>query len=328
MSYEEAIEAFTALFENRMSDAEAKALLVDLYEKGESAEEIAAAAKVMREHAIQLPIPDTLRGKLIDIVGTGGDKSGSFNISSTVALLLASMGCFVAKHGNRAITSKSGAADMLEKLGINLNLKPEAQVKMLEETGFVFMFAIHHHPAMRYIMPIRKSLPHRTIFNILGPLSNPAGAKKYLLGVFDREFIPKMAEALVLLGAESAWVVSSREGMDEASISDTTYYTRIEENRIYESGEMVPEDFGLQRAPFEMIQGGDANLNAFITTEILGGKEKGPKRDIVLLNAALALVAEGKAEDVREGVDMARDAIESGRALAHLKKIVAFSNSL
>ncbi len=328
MSYEEAIEAFTALFENRMSDAEAKALLVDLYEKGESAEEIAAAAKVMREHAIQLPIPDTLRGKLIDIVGTGGDKSGSFNISSTVALLLASMGCFVAKHGNRAITSKSGAADMLEKLGINLNLKPEAQVKMLEETGFVFMFAIHHHPAMRYIMPIRKSLPHRTIFNILGPLSNPAGAKKYLLGVFDREFIPKMAEALVLLGAESAWVVSSREGMDEASISDTTYYTRIEENRISESGEMVPEDFGLQRAPFEMIQGGDANLNAFITTEILGGKEKGPKRDIVLLNAALALVAEGKAEDVREGVDMARDAIESGRALAHLKKIVAFSNSL
>ncbi|OQX73668.1 MAG: anthranilate phosphoribosyltransferase [Campylobacteraceae bacterium 4484_4] len=328
MSYEEAVAAFTALFENKMSDAEARALLVDLYEKGENAEEIAAAAYVMRKHSIRLEIPEDLRQKLIDIVGTGGDKSGSFNISSTVALLLASMGCYVAKHGNRAITSKSGAADMLEKLGINLNLKPQQQVKMLEETGFAFMFAIHHHPAMRYIMPIRKSLSHRTIFNILGPLTNPAGAKRYLLGVFDRDFIPRMAEALLLLGAESAYVVSSRDGMDEASISDITFYTRIQQNRIVESGEMAPEDFGIARAPFDTILGGDADINAFITTEILSGKEKGPKRDIVLLNAALALVAETKAADVQEGIDLARETIESGRAIAHLKKIIEISNRL
>ncbi len=328
MTYDEAISAFTELFENRMSDAEARALLVDLYERGESAEEIAAAAEVMRRHSITLPIPQTLRDRVIDVVGTGGDKSGSFNISSTVALLLASLGCAVAKHGNRAITSKSGAADMLEKLGINLNLKPEQQVRMLEETGFVFMFAIHHHPAMRYIMPIRKSLPHRTIFNILGPLTNPAGARKYLLGVFDRDYIDVMAEALTLLGTTSAYVLSARDGMDEASISDSTFYSRIQEGRIVERGAFAPEEFGLTRAPFSEILGGDADTNAFITTQILKGAERGPKREIVLLNAALALVAEGKARQIEEGVAMAAEAIDDGRAYAHLRTIVEVSNSL
>ncbi|WP_457560112.1 anthranilate phosphoribosyltransferase, partial [Caminibacter sp.] len=168
-------EMFERLFENKLSEEEARNFLIELYEKGESAEDIKNAAEVMREHSIKLPVSEELREKLIDIVGTGGDKSNSFNISSTTALLISSLGSYVAKHGNRSITSKSGSADMLEALGINLNLTPENQVKMLEEVGFTFIFAINHHPAMKHIMPIRKSLNHRTIFNILGPLTNPAG---------------------------------------------------------------------------------------------------------------------------------------------------------
>ena len=181
MTYQEAVDKFSLLFENKMSEEEAKKFLIDMYEKGESSAEIAAAAKVMREHSIKLPIPEDLREKLIDNCGTGGDKSNTFNISTTTSLVLASGGCYVAKHGNRSITSKSGSADMLEALGINLNLKVSEQVKMLEDTGFCFIFAQNHHPAMRYITPIRKSLPHRTIFNILGPLTNPAGVKKQLI---------------------------------------------------------------------------------------------------------------------------------------------------
>ena len=180
-------QKFQDLFDDKFSTKEARKFLIDLYSKGESAEDIAMAAFVMREHSIKLPISKSLQDKAIDIVGTGGDKSGSFNISSTVSLLLASMGLVVAKHGNRSITSNSGSADLLEALNINLNLSPENQVKMLEETGFCFIFAMNHHPAMKHIMPIRKSIEHRTIFNLLGPLTNPAGAKKYLLGVFDPE---------------------------------------------------------------------------------------------------------------------------------------------
>jgi anthranilate phosphoribosyltransferase len=180
MTFEQSLEVFDKLFENQLSENEAKELLIELYQRGESYEEIAAAAKSMREHSIKLDVSDDLQEKLIDNCGTGGDKSGSFNISTTVSLLLASCGSYVAKHGNRSITSKSGSADMLEILGINLNLSPQNQVKMLEEIGFAFIFAINHHPAMKYIMPIRKSLSHRSIFNILGPLSNPSGVKNSL----------------------------------------------------------------------------------------------------------------------------------------------------
>ncbi|MEA3456143.1 MAG: anthranilate phosphoribosyltransferase, partial [Campylobacterota bacterium] len=202
-------EQFEKLFDNKMAESEARDFLISLYEKGESAEDIAAAAYVMREHSVKLPLSHELREKSIDIVGTGGDKSGSFNISSTVSLLLASMGSIVAKHGNRSITSNSGSADLLEALGINLNLSPENQVKMLEETGFCFIFAMNHHPAMKHIMPIRKSIDHRTIFNLLGPLTNPSGARKYLLGVFDPAYIQVMAKALLELGVKRAHVVSS-----------------------------------------------------------------------------------------------------------------------
>ena len=318
---------FERLFANELTPDEAREFLIGLYEKGESAEDIAKAARIMREHSIKLPIPKELQDKLIDVVGTGGDKSGSFNVSSTVALLLPSLGCYVAKHGNRSITSKSGSADMLEALGIDLDLDTAKQVKMLEKTGFCFIFAKNHHPVMKHIMPIRKSIPHRTIFNILGPLTNPAGAKKYLLGVFDKSFIPKIAEALKELGARRALVVSSEEGMDEISISGTTYAAKLEDGQI-EYMQITPEDVGLPRYGFEEILGGDAGTNAAITEAILKGEEKGAKRDMVLLNAAAALMADGKAGTIEEGIAMAKEAIESGRAYAKLQQIIDTSREL
>ena len=320
-------EKFEKLFKNEMSFDEARLFLKELYEKGESANDIAIAAEVMRKYATSLPISKDLQSKLIDIVGTGGDKSGSFNISSTTALLLASLGSYVAKHGNRSITSKSGSADMLEALGINLNLSPQNQVKMLERSGFCFIFAQNHHPAMRHIMPIRKSLPHRTIFNILGPLSNPAGAKKYLMGVFEKSFIPKMAKALQLMGVERAVVVSSADGMDEISISAPTYASFVTPQGCSDFL-IEPKEFGLKKAPFEAIKGGDAKTNAAITKAILEGKEKGAKRDVVLLNSAFALWVDGKVKTIKEGIEAAKEAIDSAKAARKLQEIIEVSQYL
>ncbi len=322
----EAKEKFETMFAGKMPIEDAKEYLEELYERGERAEEIASAVDVMRKHSIKLDIDETLKEKLIDIVGTGGDKSGSFNISSTVALLLSSMGSFVAKHGNRAITSNSGSADMLEALGINLNLSPSKQVKMLEETGFTFMFAINHHPAMKHIMPIRRSLSHRTIFNILGPLTNPAGCKKYLIGVFSDSFLSKIVTALGMLDTKSAIAVSSRDGMDEISISDITYAVELEGDKKRDFV-IDPQLYGFKFASSESIRGGDANENAKITMSIFDG-EKSPKRDIVLLNAAVAFKVDGKARDIKEGIEMAKEAIDSKIAKKHLKTIIDTSNSL
>jgi len=272
-------EQFEKLFNNQMSEPQARQFLIDLYEKGESGADIAAAAAVMREHSIKLNLSDELREKAIDIVGTGGDKSGSFNISTTVSLLLASMGRVVAKHGNRSVTSNSGSTDVLEALGLNLDLTIENKIKMLEETGFCFFPATDHHPAMKHIMPIRKSIDHRTIFNILGPLTNPAGAQKYLLGVFDPSYIKRMAEALLELGTKRAYVVSSQDGMDEIGLACNTSFAYVEDNRISE-GEINPEVFGFKLAPKEAILGGDANFNAQITRDIYSGEERGAKRTL------------------------------------------------
>jgi len=320
-------EKFERLFENRMSEGEAREFLVSLYEKGESAEDIADAVEVMRSHSIKLPISKELQDRAIDVVGTGGDKSFSFNISTTVALILASLDKVVAKHGNRSITSKSGSADVLEVLGIELNLTPQNQVKMLEEVGFTFIFAINHHPAMKHIMPIRKSIPHRTIFNILGPLTNPAGAKKYLMGVFSPEFLTKMAEALMRVGAKRAYVVSSLDGMDEISISDITKFAYMEAGKVNE-GEIDPREFGFKLYPKEAIVGEDAKVNAKIITDILSGKEEGAKRDIAILNSAFALFVDGDARDIKEAIEVATEAIDSGKAKEHLKKIVEVSQKL
>ena len=320
-------EMFEKLFNNQLSDNEAKEFLVDLYKKGESSSDIANAASVMRSHSVKLPVSNELQNELIDIVGTGGDKSGSFNISTTVSLLLAAAGSKVAKHGNRSITSNSGSADALEALGVNLNLDPQKQVKMLEEVGFTFIFAINHHPAMKHIMPIRKSLDHRTIFNILGPLTNPAGAKKYLLGVFSPVFIEKIANALLELDVTRAYVVSSQDGMDEISISAPTEFAYVESNKV-STGIIDPQVHGFKLAPKEAILGGDAKENAQITLDILSGKEQGAKRDVVLLNGAYALFADGRARDIKEAIEILEYTIATQKAKEHLEKIIEVSNTL
>ena len=325
MTYEQAIEKFSLLFENKMSEEEAKQFLVSMFEKGETAVEIAAAAKVMREHSVQLPVPEDLREKLIDNCGTGGDKSNTFNISTSVSLVLASGGSYVAKHGNRSITSRSGSADMLEALGINLNLTPANQVKMLEDSWFCFIFAQNHHPAMRYIMPIRKSLPHRTIFNILGPLTNPAGVTKQLIGVFSPEYVEKIMEALVMLGSKRAMVVSSLDGMDEVSISSPTKGAFYDGAKIKE---MIidPKEYGFSGKKEELI-GGDAKENAKITISILDG-EKSLRRDVVVLNSAVGLMVDNKVNDIKSGIEMASYLIDSGKAKRKLEDIIKISELL
>jgi len=319
-------EKFEKLFNNELTFDEGRAVLLDVYNKGESYEDIATVAKIMREHSIKLPISTELQDRVIDIVGTGGDKSGSFNISTTVSLLLASLGSVVAKHGNRSITSNSGSADVLEALGINLNLTPEQQIKMLEETGFCFIFAMNHHPAMKHIMPIRKSINHQTIFNILGPLTSPAGAKKYLLGVFSHDYIERMAKALLELGATNAFVVSSSDGMDELSLSSNTHFAYVGGGLI-SYGLIEPQEFGFNRASKEEILGGNATDNAKITRNIFENRATDAQRDIVLLNAGFALFVDGKARDLKEAFEMARMGIESGQATKHLEYISEVSNS-
>jgi len=318
---------FDDIFENKPPKGEVREYLIQLYKKSETAEEIAAAASAMRDHLIPLNVPCDLRKKLIDNCGTGGDKSNSFNISSTVSILLCACGCFVAKHGNANITSKVGSADVLKTLNFNLNLSVNSSVKMLEDAGFCFMFAQNHHPIMKYIMPIRKSIPHRTIFNILGPLSNPANVSKQLIGVFDKNYINRIANALDLLKTKKSIVVSSRDGMDEVSISDISFATKLDKGKI-EDFEIDPQVYGLKLAPKREIVGGDAKKNASITRDILSNKLKGAKLDIVLINTALALIVDGKVRDIKDGIGMAREAIESLKAKEKLEQLIKISNML
>jgi len=318
---------FENIFSNTWNEEKTRQYLIDIYNSGETAQQIAAAADVMREHSIKLPIEDSLKVQLVDNCGTGGDKSNSFNVSTTVSILLSACGSKVAKHGNRSITSKSGSADMLESLGVNLTLDVAQQVKMLQSTGFVFMFAVNHHPAMKYIMPIRKSIDHRTIFNILGPLTNPASVEKQLIGVFDKAFVPKIAQALQIIDTKKALVVSAADGMDEISISDITYATSLENGELKDLI-IDPREYGLKLYDKKDIEGGDANFNANITKDILSGKTSGAKRDIVLINTAAALWVDGKVNSIKDGVDMAKDAISSGKAQAKLEEIIKVSNDI
>jgi anthranilate phosphoribosyltransferase len=281
----------------------------------------------MRSYAIKLPISQELRAKSMDIVGTGGDKIGSFNISSTVALLVASAGVSVAKHGSRSITSKSGSADMFESLGIRLDLSIEQSAKLLEESGFCFMFAQNHHPAMKFIMPVRKSIPDKTIFNILGPLTNPAQVNKSLLGVFDKAFVPKIAEALKINGASSAIVVSSYEGMDEIGISNITYAAQLKNNEIKEF-EIDPQAYGIKRAGLESILGGNAKDNAKILYNIFDNNATNEQRDIVLINTATALMVDGMARDIQDGLEIAREMLNNYKAKEKLNKIIEISKKL
>ena len=328
MIYKEAKESFTSLFKHEMNDEVMREFLLDMkLNKQTSVEVIAAAAEVMRSFALPLPIADELRPKLLDVVGTGGDKIGSFNISSTVALLVASCGSLVAKHGSRSITSKSGSADMFEVLGIRLDLSIENSAKLLEESGFTFMFAGNHHPAMKFIVPVRKTIPDKTIFNILGPLTNPAGTQKSLLGVFDKVFVPKMAEALKINGATSTMVVSSVEGMDEISISDITYASQLRNGVVHEFV-IDPREYGIRRVPLEAIVGGNSKENANILYNIFNSSATDAQRDIVLINAASALMVDGLARDIQDGLEIANEAVKKGAAKEKLAQIVDISNKL
>ena len=328
MNYEQTREKFTSLFNHEMSDEQMREFLLSMkLDESTSVESIAAAAEVMRSNAIALPISEELRPKLLDVVGTGGDKIGSFNISSTVALLCAACGSMVAKHGSRSITSKSGSADMFEVLGIRLDLSIENSAKLLQESGFTFMFAQNHHPAMKFIVPVRKTIPDKTIFNILGPLTNPAGTKKSLLGVFDKAFVPKMAEALKINGSTSALVVSSNEGMDEISISDVTYAAQLRDGSVDEFI-IDPQKYGITKAPLEAIVGGDAKENAKILHDIFNASATQAQKDIVYINTAAALMVDGLARDIQEGLEMVDEAIRNKRAKKKLKQIIEISNKL
>jgi len=328
MTYEETKVKFTSLFNHEMNDSVMREFLLSMkLNEFTSTESIAAAAEVMRSYALPLPISKELSAQALDVVGTGGDKIGSFNISSTVSLLVAACGATVAKHGSRSVTSKSGSADMFESLGVRLDLSIKNTAKLLEETGFTFMFAGNHHPSMSFIMPIRKSIEDKTIFNILGPLTNPAGTQKSLLGVFDKAFVPKMAEALKINGAKSTLVVSSKEGMDEISISDITYASQLRDGLVHEF-EIDPQEYGIRRVPLKAIIGGDAKENANILYNIFDSSASDAQRDIVLINAAAALMVDGLARDIQDGLEMANEAICNNRAKKKLKQIIEVSNKL
>ena len=317
---------FEDIFNNILPKDVVKNYLIKLYNDGETSEQIAAAASTMREHLIPANVSEALRDKLIDNCGTGGDNSNSFNISTTVSIILASCGCSVAKHGNRSISSKSGSADMLEALGVNLELSVHNQINMLKKVGFAFMFALNHHPAMKHIMPIRKEIPHRTIFNILGPLSNPAFVKKQLIGVFHKDYVIKIAQALVKLDTNRAFVVSSEDGMDEISISDITHCAFVENTTIKEFI-LDPREFGFKLYDKSEIEGGDANTNALITKNILNGSLKGAKRDIVVLNSAVALFVDEKVFSIEEGIKLVNKSIDNKSAINKLNQIIKVSNN-
>ena len=322
LSEAEMAECMKEIMEGKATDAQIGAFLTGLRIKGETIEEITGAARIMREKAITIKAPEGV----LDTCGTGGDMSHTFNISSTTAIVVSACGVPVAKHGNRSVSSQSGSADLLETLGVKIDLSPEKVETCLFETGFGFLFAPLFHPAMKYAIGPRKEMGIRTIFNILGPLTNPAGARRQLLGVFADNLTETLAMVLGNLGAIDAMVIHGEDGLDEISISDATKVSRFKDGRV-ENFFIAPEDFGIRRKEIDLIRGGNKEENAMITLSILKG-ERGPKRDIVLMNSAAALMVAGKAEDFRIALLIAADAIDSGVASEKLEEVKKVSNSL
>lgn len=309
LSRAEAEEAFGVLFAGDATPAQMGGFLMTLRTRGESVDEYAAAAHVMRQRCIKVHAPEGA----MDIVGTGGDGKGTLNISTATAFVVAGAGVPVAKHGNRNLSSKSGAADALGALGINVMVGPEAVERALAEVGIGFMMAPMHHPAMRHVGPVRAELGTRTIFNILGPLTNPAGVRRQLTGAFSAALLRPMAEVLRALGSERAWLVHGGDGTDELSIAAPSQVVALEDGAIREF-EITPEQAGLTRHPFEDLLGGEAAENARELRAVLDGGGRPAYRDAVLLNAAAALVVAGRAGELPEGVALARVAIASGAA--------------
>ena len=314
LSREEADALMRRILAGDASEVEIAALLGALAGRGETAAEIAGFAIAMREAATMLPLTPKEQDELVDTCGTGGDGSGSFNISTAAALVAASAGAKVAKHGNRAITSKCGSADVLEALGVPTTLAAEAAVGALREYGFCFLLAAAHHPAMKAVMPVRRAMGVRTILHVLGPLLNPAGARRQVMGVYSARLVPLVAEAMTMLGVRHAMVVHGDGGLDELALSGASDVAEVERApdvphiRLHS---VTPEEFGLRRAPAEALRGGDAVENAAILTAVFGG-EVGPRRDVVVLNAAAVLVTAGVAKDVGAGIELAAKAIDAG----------------
>lgn len=298
-------------------------LLTALQIKGATIEEITASAISMRNHA---DVMDT-NMDITEIVGTGGDKSNSFNISTTSAFVAAAEGVKVAKHGNRAASSKSGAADVLEKLGLNLMLEKEKSLEMLEKLNFCFLFAVKYHAAMKYVAPVRKTLGIRTIFNILGPLTNPAKANMQVLGVYSKELVNPMSRVLSNIGVKRGMTVFGMDGLDEISASDKTYVCEFRDGWFKEY-EIEPEDFGYKKCDKSELEGGTPEENAEITRNILNGTLRDGKRNAVCLNAGAAIYVAGKADSLAEGIKIAEETIDSGKAIERMNEIVAFSNQI
>jgi len=333
LSRGEARDVMVEVLTGKCTDAQIAALLVALHMKGETVEEIVGFAEAIRAAATPLSIHQnstvdvsgTGRDALVDTCGTGGDASGTFNISTATALVVAGAGVRVAKHGNRSVTSKCGSADVMEALGVKINLPPARLAACLEEVGIAFLFAPAMHSAMKYVQPARRELRLRTVFNLLGPLTNPAHASAQVVGVYSVELVEKLAEALSMLGLHRAIVVHGLDGLDEITITGPTRVAEVREGSV-RTYEITPEEFGIERAPIEDISGGDAAANAGIIREILGGN-KSPKRDVVLLNAAAALVAAGRADHVAEALPLAAQSIDSGAAAEKLEAMVRFTNA-
>jgi len=333
LTREEARAVMAEILGGECTDAQIAGFLVALHMKGETVEEIVGFAEAIRREAAPITLPqdfavdvsDTERDALVDTCGTGGDASGTFNISTATALVAAGAGVRVAKHGNRSITSKCGSADVMEALGVNLGLAPARLAACLEEVGIAFLFAPALHLAMKYVQPARRELKLRTVFNLLGPLTNPAQASAQVVGVYSAELVEKLAEALSMLGLRRALVVHGLDGLDEITITGPTRVAEVR-NAEVRSYEVTPEEFGMQRATLEDISGGDASGNATVIRAILAG-EKSPRRDVVLLNAAAALVAAERADHLAQALPSAIASIDSGAAAAKLEALVRFTNA-
>ena len=322
------------IMSGKATDAQIAAFLTALRMKSETVDELVGFARVLRAKAapvkprsvVEAAFSGTEREMLVDTCGTGGDAAGTFNISTATAFVVAGAGIQVAKHGNRSVTSICGSADVVEALGIRIDLPAEAVARCIDEVGIGFLYAPLHHSAMRYVMLARREMKIRTVFNLLGPLCNPAGANAQVMGVYNEKLTDMMAQVLCELGAKRALIVHGLDGLDEITISGETKISEVRNGEV-RTYYVTPEDFGLQRAPIDRIQGGDARRNAEIIREVLGDGG-GVKKDVVLLNAAAGLVAGGKAQHLREGIQLARTSIQSGSALSRLEKLIALSHEM
>ena len=321
LSRQEAISAFDRMMSGEATPSQMGGLLMGLRVRGETVEEITGAVSAMRAKMLRVKAPP----EAIDVVGTGGDGSGSVNVSTCASFIVAGAGVPVAKHGNRALSSRSGSADVLASLGVKIDISPEHVGRCVAEAGIGFMFAPAHHPAMKNVGPTRVELATRTIFNLLGPLSNPAGVTRQMVGVFSKQWVQPLAQVLKNLGSDSVWVVHGSDGLDEITLTGPTFVAALEKGNI-RSFEVTPEQAGLKCVAGETLKGGDAQANAIALKSVLDGMPS-PYRDVALFNAAAALIVAGRAKDLKEGVALGTQSIESGAAASRLKHLVAVSNS-